>query len=389
MLNIKTSLSLLIFLFAINLSGSSQPISKGLTVKEVEMETGRAIKDYQEKIAAAAKNDWEKQKIIIGDDSLIFQYKIFGEKPADGRSLYISLHGGGNGPAKMNDQQYKNQLRLYTPAEGVYFVPRAPSNTWNMWHQAPVDGLLERVIEDAIIMEGVNPNKVYLMGYSAGGDGVYQLAPRMADHWAAAAMMAGHPGDAQIMNLRNLPFWMAVGEKDGAYNRNGLAKEWGNRLDSLEKTDKGAFIHDAHIMAGMPHWMKQQDTISVAWMAKFKRNPYPAKVNWVQDDEVRNQFYWLAVPANVSKKGNAVFASYNKQEITIQKNDNDTLYVLLNDKMMNLDKPVILKKDGKVLFKGKVIRRKAIIQQAFSARHDADFVFSAGIVVVKDKAILM
>ena len=36
----------------------------------------------------------------------------------------------------------------------------------------------------AVIKENVNPNKVYLLGYSAGGDGVYQLAPRMANRWA-------------------------------------------------------------------------------------------------------------------------------------------------------------------------------------------------------------
>ena len=50
----------------------------------------------------------------------------------------------------------------------------------------------------------VDPNRVYIMGYSAGGDGVYQLAPRMADRWAAAAMMAGHPNDASPLGLRNI-----------------------------------------------------------------------------------------------------------------------------------------------------------------------------------------
>jgi len=389
MLYPKVSLFYLVLLLTIVPLANAQVATKGLTQKEASLESEKIIKEYKTKIIDRAREDWTNQKIQIGDDSLIFKHKIFGEKPADGRALYISLHGGGNGPASMNDQQFKNQLRLYTPAEGVYFVPRAPSNTWNMWHQAPVDGLLERAIEDAIVMEGVNPNKVYLMGYSAGGDGVYQLAPRMADHWAAASMMAGHPGDSQVLNLRNLPFWLAVGEKDGAYNRNGLAKEWGKTLDSLQKADKGGFVHEAHIMAGMPHWMKQQDTISVAWMAKFKRNPYPQKVNWIQDDEIRNQFYWLSVPAKTAKKGNAVFASFKGQEIYVEKNDNETLYVLLNDKMMNLDKPVVLKKDGKVLFKGKVVRRKSIIQQTFSARHDQDFVFSAGIVIVNGKAALM
>lgn len=49
-----------------------------------------------------------------------FDYRVFGEKPADGRSLYISMHGGGNAPEALNTQQWQNQIRLYEPAEGVY-----------------------------------------------------------------------------------------------------------------------------------------------------------------------------------------------------------------------------------------------------------------------------
>ncbi len=384
--NMSISKTLLTYIFCLSATASMGQPAKSLTKKEATAEAETVISDYQEKQKTIARTDWEKQKIQIGNDSLHFTIKIFGEKPADGRSLYISMHGGGNGPAAMNDQQYKNQQRLYKPAEGVYFVPRSPSNTWNMWHQEPVDGLLERAISDAVLMEGVNPNKVYLMGYSAGGDGVYQLAPRMADHWAAAAMMAGHPGDAAILNLRNLPFFLAVGEKDGAYNRNGLLTEWSVKLDSLQLADKGGFVHNAHLMAGMPHWMKQKDTISLAWMAKFRRNPLPQKVNWVQDDAVRNNFYWLSVPNQSARKANTVFASYQGQEINIERNDNDTLYILLNDKMMDLDKKITVRQGGKVLFTGKVVRRKALIQKTYSDRRDADYIFSAGIVVVNNEA---
>ena len=116
----------------------------------------------------------------------------------------------------MNDGQYENQKRLYTPKEGVYFVPRAPTNTWNLWHQGHIDGFFQRVIENMMLFEDVNPNRVYIMGYSAGGDGVYQLAPRLADRLAAAAMMAGHPNETQPDGLRNLPFTLHMGANDGS-----------------------------------------------------------------------------------------------------------------------------------------------------------------------------
>jgi predicted peptidase len=69
--------------------------------------------------------------------------------------------------------------------------------------------------------------EIYLLGYSAGGDGVYQLAPRMADRFAAASMMAGHPNDSTPAGLRNLPFALFMGGDDAAHNRNGVAREGG------------------------------------------------------------------------------------------------------------------------------------------------------------------
>ena len=106
-----------------------------------------------------------------------FDFIVFGEKPKNGRSLFISMHGGGGAPPKVNESQWRNQMRLYKPKEGIYLCPRAPTDTWNLWHQSHIDPLFDRLIENLIIFEGVDPERVYLMGYSAGGDGVYQLAP--------------------------------------------------------------------------------------------------------------------------------------------------------------------------------------------------------------------
>src|SRR5690606_6946618 len=114
-------------------------------------------------------------------------------------------------PAAVNDGQWENQKHLYSLKEGIYVAPRAPTNTWDLWHQEHIDSMLRRLIENMVAIEDVNWNRVYLMGYSAGGDGVYQLAPRMSDTWAAAAMMAGHPNETSARGLRNVPFALQVG----------------------------------------------------------------------------------------------------------------------------------------------------------------------------------
>src|SRR5262249_45319758 len=143
--------------------------------------------------------------------------------------------------------QWQNQIKLYEPAEGVYIAPRAPTNTWNLWHEAHIDPLFDRLIGDCVALKDVNPDKVYLMGYSAGGDGVWQLAPRMADRFAAAAMMAGHPNEASQLPLRNLPFAIFVGGKDSAFNRNKVAKEKSDLLDVLQKKDSAGYEHVVRI----------------------------------------------------------------------------------------------------------------------------------------------
>ena len=58
--------------------------------------------------------------------------KVFGDAPEGGRSLWISMHGGGGAPARVNDGQWKNQIKLYQPKEGIYVAPRAPTDTWNL-----------------------------------------------------------------------------------------------------------------------------------------------------------------------------------------------------------------------------------------------------------------
>src|SRR5262249_10700575 len=208
-----------------------------------------------------------------GDREMPFSYKTFGKKPAGGWSLWISLHGGGGAPKEVNDRQWEDQKKLYTVEEGIYPAPRAPTDPWNLWHEAHIDRLFGRLIEDLIVLEGVNPDRVYVLGYSAGGDGVYQLAPRMADYWAAAAMMAGHPNGVSLLSLRNVPFALQVGGKDSAYDRNKVGREYGEQLDRLRKDDPGGYEHLVKIYENKGHWMDGEDRVALPWMARHTRNP--------------------------------------------------------------------------------------------------------------------
>jgi hypothetical protein len=232
-----------------------------------------------------------------------------------------------------------------------------------------------------VIKEDVNPNKVYIMGYSAGGDGLYRIAPRMADRWAAASMMAGHPGDVSMVNLRNLPFMIWMGQYDSAYKRNYWAAVYGAILDSLQKADPQGYIHETHIIEGKKHWMERQDSAAVPWMTRFKRDPYPEKIVWQQADVMHANFYWVCIPLSEAAKGKELRVTRKGNRIVIDKSDYKEVTIYLNDQMVDLNKPVIVEKDGQVIFNRKVPRQLSTMEECWKTRKDMNYVFPSKIVV--------
>lgn len=305
---------------------------------------------------------------------------VYGEPDRRGRSLYISMHGGGASPASVNDAQWKNQRLLYRPAEGVYVAPRAPSDTWNLWHEAHIDPLFERLIETLVAIDGVDPDRVYLMGYSAGGDGVYQLAPRLADRFAAAAMMAGHPNETRPDGLRNLPFAIHVGADDAAFGRNAVAESWRKALGDLNAADPKGYVFRVDIHPGKGHWMDREDASAVPWMAKFRRNLRPERIVWLQDDVVHRRFYWLSV--DDAKPGERIVASRRQNTIRIDAAPaNRKIVLLLDDDVVDLDRPIRVQRGDRIIHEGRCARTIDAMEATLGERGDVGGIFFAALPV--------
>ena len=301
-----------------------------------------------------------ESKVILHEGlSMPFWYTTFGDAPFGEKSLWISMHGGGGAPPEVNTSQWENQKRLYTLDEGIYLVPRAPTDTWNLWHQSHIDSMFVRLIENMIVFEGVDPNRVYIMGYSAGGDGVYQLAPRMADRLAAAGMMAGHPNETKPGGLRNIGFALHVGGDDVAYDRNKVGEQWKQQLEELHRADPDGYLHQAVIHEGKGHWMDRQETMAFPWMAQFTRDPYPRKIVWIQDDVVHDRFYWLGVDDPTPRT--KIVASIDGQTVTIHEADGiSEVTVYLHDAMLDLDQHITLTY-GDLVLSERVYREPEVI----------------------------
>jgi hypothetical protein len=228
-----------------------------------------------------------------------------------------------------------------------------------------------------VIERGVDPNRVYLIGYSAGGDGVYQLAPRMADRFAAATMCAGHQNETTPEGLRNLPFFLYMGGADDAYHRNTVVREFSAKMDALQAADPDGYVHRLTVFPGLPHNMQGREAEAIPRMTPLRRVIWPKRVVWKQDDVTHTRFYWLErAPAAVHER--EIYAAHIEgQTITIEEPATGSLTLRLSDKLLDLDEPVHVVAGGRTLFEGRASRSFAAIVQSLQEREDPDLVATA------------
>ncbi len=339
---------------------------------ETERMISLAWDDIAKARAASATEELTAKNIVIGDHNLKWMEKTYGDA-ADGKhTLWITMHGGGQGTEEENDRNWKGYYGRYEfPPGSINVAPRAPANTWNMWHIKEVDGLFDRLIADMVLQRGVDPNRVYLIGYSAGGDGVYGLAPRLADRFAAAGMCAGHPNDITPDGLRNLPFFLYMGGADAAYNRNTVVRVFSAKMDELQAADPEGYPHRLTVYPGLPHNMQNREAEMIPRMTPLARQAWPKRVVWKQYAEsTHTRFYWLERAPEAVQPNEIYAAHVEGQTITIETPSSGKLTLRLSDALIDLDHPVRVTAGGRTVFEGSVPRTFAAIEHSLDERED-------------------
>ena len=354
-----------------------KPVNKSsqnfLSLSEAEKIEKNIYNDFKKEIIVARSDEMEDQVIKLKDKKIKFDIKHFGEQGEDGWSLFISLHGGGGTTESENNRLWNRHKTLYELEDGILFTPRSPSNTWNMWFQSHVDTFFNRIIQNMIAFHNVDPNKIYIMGRSAGGDGIYQVAPRMADRFAAAAMSAGHPNDSSPLGLRNTAFTIHMGENDSLYNRNDMAVKWGNDLKKLNEEDPEGYRYYIKIYKNKGHWMDNLEASALDWMSDFIRNPYPSKVVWKQGNVLHKRFYWLR--NEDPSFGDLIECNIDDQIITVLSSSSSKITIQLNDDLVDMDREITVNYLGRQLFKGFVYRDIDIIKRSIREYGDPKSVY--------------
>src|SRR5579871_6361157 len=88
-------------------------------------------------------------------------------------------------------------------------IPLSPKPTNNL-------RMAMAILDQVKKKEAVDSDRLYLMGYSNGGCGVWELVERNPKLWAAAAPMAGAGDPKRIAVAKHLPIWAFHADKDNA-----------------------------------------------------------------------------------------------------------------------------------------------------------------------------
>jgi dienelactone hydrolase len=334
----------------------------------------------------------EKQKLVMstpyGDAWAYFSNG--GKRPG----LLIGLHGGGEDAGSADEPrstyQQKGWMGIYP--QGIELV----HDTWNTVHG---ERFILTLIENAKLEYDVDPDRVYVMGFSMGGTGSWFFAGRHTDLFAGASPFSGvvmASPKAQLAtkeevralqhglvpNVRNLAMWYTIG-LDDTNCMPGTYLYVADVLERLRKEDPGGYakIHFTTI-PGLAHAFPKRNAFPETLVWEYVTDPAPEAT---PKDKVRRYqkhlFHWLGCKDPVDQQ--VLRAQRLKNEITLSAKNRPAgakgCVVYLNASMIDSASEVVVTFDGKELKREKPVPDVWTILSTLDDKLDRTLVFDRSI----------
>ncbi len=320
--------------------------------------------------------------------------------------LLVSLHGqGGDGLKWLQMRLDELKIRRY-----YILAPHAGRAGWG--HSRLGYSNVLDPLRDALARYNIDPDRVWLDGFSMGANAVWQIGSLYADRFAALAPRGGCPhfmkikgeGGAMevrpfyVRNTKALPVTWTVGSQDKGLPLEtvrairGIVGAWSHELDYRE-------VEAGH------EWFDDETPRIMGWLQKKRRVADPLEVRWSAWEMAFTRGYWIEVlePSGAERiklpvrdaEGQEIetrmgldaevrvsaIARRKSNSIELTCEGVKKLRLWLNDRLVDLSKPVIVRVNNKkAAEETPVINVKRMLDEV-RRRGDASLLYPAEITV--------
>ena len=311
--------------------------------------------------------------------------------------LMICLHGAG-----FNGDSY---LERWQPRLGDRYLLACPTFEFGAWWTKEAEALVLAVMEAVMRDYRVDPDRVLLAGMSNGAIGTYLIGLNHADRFAALVAMAGALPDpllALLDNARGTPLYLIHGVKDQV-----IPSKYSRTVESYLQ-ERGYQVvyreHDqVHPFAGGHFFPYEEIPALMEWLEDQKRVPLPHTITIVRDRDHTGRTYWIRIdeidpkvgsfwasetdPAETRRLGEGIYARIEARIqagnlIDIQTRNVLRFTVILNDSLVDFNRPVRVMTNGELSFEGMLEQHAGILLEEARRRPDPKALVSAAIEIV-------
>lgn len=302
--------------------------------------------------------------------------------------LLIGLHGGGAGAGDAGEAAGVFQP-IASKFDCVGIFPEVLEKTERGWTTSGTEEFVLALIEAAKRTWKIDPNRVYMVGHSMGGYGSWTVGARHADLFAGLGPYAGAPTpymsgeeilgieDGVLPNLLNvaLHVYQSLDDKNVPPGPNIFAAR---ELEQL-RAQYGPFNFRYVQVDGRGHGPPPGGHVEgFAWLYQFPRAPRPKRVLWQPVLSWNRMFYWLWWDHPVPKTlVDAQVSADNTIDVDLGGTPPAGLRILLDDRLVDLGREVVIRVEGKEVFRGKVPLTLSTLLMTAAERNDPELLFPA------------
>lgn len=178
----------------------------------------------------------------------------------------LSLHGSGERGSYLNHVKKHGVAKVVEQQPDFPFVvisPQCPRGEyWNIER-------LSTLLDEVTASYPVDPDRVYLTGFSMGGYGTWHLAAAQPERFAAIAPICGGGNPAQSHKLKSLPVWAFHGAKD-----NVVPLSESEIMVSALKAHDGNVKFTVYPEADHDSWTQTYNNPELyEWFSQYRRQP--------------------------------------------------------------------------------------------------------------------